>query len=112
MNRQDRIENAVMVHLVRPAEAEGSDKLYLRQIIEKYPELSEFIYDHTYHEGSNTEHLILAAFIFEYPKIYTALLKDCKFLVQEYVDRRGEKMNLKDHTAQLMQKITKNAEVI
>jgi len=110
--RQDNVRNAVMVHLSRPAEFEASDKVYMGNVLQKHPDLAEFIYEHVYCEATNTEHLILAAFIFELAKVKTTLLKDCKFNIVQYVDRQGERMNLQEHAKQLMAKVTKDAEVI
>jgi len=106
---QDKVANAVFVHLVRDAEFEASDKIYLSQVMEMHPDLEEFIKEHVYDEATNTEHVIMEAFVFEYTKVYTALLGDCKFEVAEYVGRTGQKMNLSEHTAQLMDKVKAQA---
>jgi len=105
LNLTDDVKNAVMVHLSRPAEFEAGDKVYMSQVLEIHPDLAEFIHEHIYDEFTSTEHIIMDAFVFEYSKVYTALLGDCKFEVVEYVDRHGKKMNTGDHVAQLMEKV-------
>jgi len=112
--RPDKVSNAVMVHLVRPAEFEASDKVYLQQVIETHPDLVEFIHEHILDPNTDppTEHVIMEAFVFNYARVHFALLRDCKFEIVEWIDRKGERMNLKEHTAQLMQKVMSNAEVI
>jgi len=109
---QDKVDNAVMVHLERPAEFEASDKVYVADVLEKHPDLSEFIYEHAFCPVERKEHLVMAAFVFEYNAVKTALIKDCKFSIVEYIDRQGERMNLQEHARELMEKITKDAEVI
>jgi len=109
---QDQVKNAVVVHLERPVDFEASGKIYLEDILKKHPDLGEFIYEHAFCPVTQTEHLILAAFVFEYNAVKIALIKDCKFSIVEYVDREGKRMNLQEHAQQLMDKITKDAEVI
>ena len=112
--RQDKVSNAVMVHLVRPAEFEASDKVYLYQVAEQHPDLTEFIHEHVLDVNSNppTEHVIMDAFVFQYHAVQVAMVKDCKFEIVEWIDRTGARMNLKKHTAQLMQKVMSDAEVV
>jgi len=112
--RQDKVSNAVMVHLVRPAEFEASGKVYLHQVVEQHPDLTEFIHEHVLDVNSNppTEHVIMDAFVFQYNAVQTAMIKDCKFEIAEWIDRTGARMNLKKHTAQLMQKVMSDAEVV
>jgi len=106
---QDKVDNAVMVHLSRPLDFIASDKIYMDSVLTLHPDLAEFIYEHVCDPVSNTENLVMASFIFEYKAVNECLLKDCKFEVVQFVDRHGKKMNLQEHTAQLMAKVTKDA---
>jgi len=77
----------LIAHLSRPLEADyGKDKVYMHDVIDKYPELVEFVREHIVHPEDMTENLILDAHMLDYAKIAGALLVDMHFKIVSIVD--------------------------
>jgi len=101
----------MLVHLSRPADADfGRDKVYVGNILEVYPELIDYIRDHTMYPEDATENLVLDAHILDYPKIAKALLGDCKFTIVGYVDRTQQPVERKAHIEKLMNSVREIAD--
>jgi len=105
-------DKAILVQLRRPLEMEVHDKVFLHNIIEQHPDLVNHLHEQVVDESSREEVIIMDAFLLEYSKLAHAFLIDAKFHIVEFIGRNTKPIGSKEQINELMEKVTKDAEVI